>query len=176
VTKKLGLILFVFGFVAAGICYLFFFHFNQDLIRDERVSRIFKMRDLNNDPIKSIKTDFVIINFWASWCPPCIEETPSLVRFTEKYANQFTLVVLSQDSIKKDIEDFIKTFPSLRSPFITIIHDDSQSVAHSFEVDKLPETYIYSIQQNKYFRVSGATNWDQPDVVTSLNKFFNINL
>ncbi len=134
------------------------------------------MRSLNNEPIQKPETEFIVINFWASWCPPCIEETPSLVRFTEKHSGQFTLFALSQDTAKKDIEDFVKTFPSLRSPFITIVHDDSQTVARAFEVDKLPETFIYSVKQNKYFRVSGSTNWDQPEVIVTLNKYFNVSL
>ena len=143
---------------------------------DIRINQILEMRDINNNRLKNVATDFIIINFWASWCPPCVEETPSLIRFTQKHAAKFTLIALSQDTTKKEIEDFIKTFPALKSNFITIIHDDSQSVARSFKTNKLPETFIYSVKQNKFFQVAGAADWDQPLVVETLNKFFNTSL
>lgn len=132
------------------------------------------MRDIYNNPIGKIETDFVIINFWASWCPPCVEETPSLIRFTQKYSKYFTLFALSQDTAKNEIHSFVKIFPALKSSYVTIVHDDSQSVARSFKVKKLPETFIYSVKQNKYFQLSGATNWEQPELVQAIEHHFNL--
>ena len=150
-----------------------FYKKQNEKIPDLRVAQILKLRDIYNNPVKDIKTDYVIINFWASWCPPCVEETPSLIRFTERHSKSFTLLALSQDTTKKEIDEFIKTFPALKSEFITIIHDDSQSAARSFKVFKLPETFVYSISQNKFFQFSGSTNWDMPEVIQALEKYYN---
>lgn len=140
---------------------------------DTKAQEVFKMRDYYNNPIESVKTDYVIFNFWASWCPPCVEETPSLIQFTEKHSDKFTLFAISQDSSIKDIEKFLKIFPGLKSKHITLIHDDSQSVARLFNVVKLPETFVYSVKQNKFFQVSGLTNWEHEDVLKTLSKVFN---
>lgn len=140
---------------------------------DSRINQIFTLRDIYNNPLSKLNTDFVIINFWASWCPPCVEETPSLIRFTHKYSKSFTLIALSQDSTKTDIENFMKTFPALKSSDITIVHDASQSIAHSYKIEKLPETFIYDTKKNKYFQLSGATNWDQPELIEAISKYFN---
>lgn len=126
------------------------------------------MKDIYNNPIANRKKEFLVINFWASWCPPCIAETPSLVRFVEKKLNSATLIALSQDGSMKDIEEFIKTFPALRSPAVTVIHDSSQTIAHAYGVFKLPETFIYSVQTNKYLQFSGATNWDDPEILSKV--------
>lgn len=147
---------------------------NQNMTADSRVNQIFKMRDIYNTPVRHLNTDFVIINFWASWCPPCVEETPSMIRFVEKYSQYFTLVALSQDTLKKDIESFMNVFPAFKSSTITVIHDDSRNIARLFKVKLLPETYIYSIRQNKFYQISGSTDWDRSEIVNSLEKFFNI--
>ena len=151
-----------------------FYFREQKGFKDSRIDQIFKMRDLNNNPLKISSTDFIIVNFWASWCPPCVEETPSLIRFTEKYKKNFTLYALSQDSTKQDIEAFIKTFPSLKSPAVTVIHDDSQSIARFYLVNKLPETFIYSVKQNRYMQFSGATDWERPEVIEAIQKYFQV--
>lgn len=167
-----GIIVFILGFVLVFTSSFNDINPSKSEI-DPRLQKIFSMRDIYNNPLKSLTTDFVIVNFWASWCPPCIEETPSLIRFTQKYAKHFTLIALSQDSSKKEIENFIKTFPALKSADITIVHDDSQNIANSYKVNKLPETFIYSVKENKYFQLSGATDWEQPELIETLNKFFN---
>lgn len=168
-TKKHVLIYF-----ALSVLVISFLYVQQSKNKlDPRIEQILSVRDIYNNPAPQLKTNFIIINFWASWCPPCIEETPSLVRFTEKHAQHFTLLALSQDSTKKDIEDFIRTFPALKSNFVTIIHDDTQRLGRSYKVEKLPETFIYSVKQNKYFQVSGSTNWDDPLVLQAIEKNFN---
>lgn len=159
--------------LAIGLTYFYFFDTNKK-IKDARISQIYLMRDIYNNQITELKTDFVIVNFWASWCPPCVEETPSLIRFTEKHSKHFTLLALSQDTAKKEIEEFIKIFPALKSFYITIIHDDSARVARSFNVVKLPETFIYSVKQNKYFQLSGAANWEQPELKKTIENYFNL--
>lgn len=149
---------------------------NFATLAEPRLNRILKMRDIYNNPIAKLETDFIIVNFWASWCPPCIEETPSLIQFTKRYSKHFTLIALSQDTTKKEIEDFVKIFPAMKSPFITVVHDDSQSAAHSFNVNKLPETLIYSVKENKFLQLSGSTNWGDPKVIEGIAKYFNLPL
>ena len=168
--KKILIIISGLALALSGIFYLF--KVNQNAVADPRVNQIFKMRDIYNIPVAKLSTDFIIINFWASWCPPCVEETTSLVRFTEKYSQYFTLIALSQDTEKKDIESFIKVFPALKSRYITIIHDDNQSSARLFKVGGLPETFVYSVKQNKFYKITGATDWDHPDLIKNLERHF----
>lgn len=67
---KLKILLF---FVAlSGLSYGFYlFEFAARPDLDSKIIEIFNLRDFDNNPIKQARTDFIIINFWASWCPPC---------------------------------------------------------------------------------------------------------
>ncbi len=174
-TYKMKWILIII-LISSGGAGIWFYSQRPKHFQDARLEQIFQMRDLYNNPMKPIDTDFIIINFWATWCPPCVEETPSLIRFTEKNKKYFTLLAYSQDSTKQEIESFIKTFPSLKSKSATIIHDDSQNLARAFFVNKLPETFIYSVKQNKYMQLSGSTDWDRPEVAAAIKKYFQVNL
>ncbi|HPI40106.1 MAG TPA: TlpA disulfide reductase family protein [Pseudobdellovibrionaceae bacterium] len=110
----------------------------------------------------SLNKDYYIFNFWASWCPPCIEETPSLIRFVLKNSDKYHLFAISQDSSTKDIEDFIKTFPNMKNSHTEIIWDDNRNLAQQLNIFKLPETLIYSTKTKKFLKISGATNWESP--------------
>ncbi len=156
--------------IVSAAAYYFVF-INQ--IQDRNLIDALALPDIYGNTISSYRgKKYIIVNFWATWCPPCVEETPSLVRFAEKYEKDFYLLALSQDDSKKEIFSFTKTFPSLKSSFIHIIHDNSQAIARSYKVDKLPETFIYSVAKNKYIRFSGSTNWDAPEVIDMINKSF----
>lgn len=172
---KIQKIIIIAGLVSLVVGLAYVYHFDTyNKIQDKRINQIFLMRDIYNNEVTKVNTDYVIVNFWASWCPPCVEETPSLIRFTEKHSKYFTLLALSQDATKKEIEEFIKTFPALKSRYITIIHDSSANVSRSFKVTKLPETFIYSVKQNKYFQLSGATDWDRPELTKAIENYFNL--
>lgn len=121
---------------------------------------------------KPFQTEFLIINYWASWCPPCIAETPSLIKFTKAHAKQFKLLAISQDSSLKEIEDFIKTFPSFRNEDTEIIWDDNKELARKMQVVQLPETFIYEMKTNKVLKISGSTNWEDPELLAYIQKYF----
>lgn len=117
--------------------------------------------------------EYLIFNFWATWCPPCIEETPSLVRFVMENPKKFHLFAISQDSSPKDIDNFLLTFPSFNNPDTDIIWDDSRYLARKMNVEKLPETFIYSVKKNKFLKISGSTNWDSEDVKKYIDEYFS---
>lgn len=166
-------ILTYFAIISVIFGLYYFSYLKHPAIQDAKLKEALATADIYGNKITDYQDKkFIIINFWASWCPPCVEETPSLIRFAEKYEKDFYLIALSQDDSKKEIFSFTKTFPTLKSEFIHIIHDNSQAIARSYKVDKLPETFIYSVKKNKYMQFSGATNWDSPEVIDLINRYF----
>ena len=117
-------------------------------------------------------TDYFIFNYWASWCPPCVEETPSLVRFTKSFPYKVQMFAISQDSSAEDIQNFLKTFPVLRSESIQIVWDNGLTLARVMNIEKLPETFIYNRKTNQIYQVSGATQWEDPNLKKQLADFF----
>ena len=159
--------------VLSSVVLYYFQYEKQFYLPDQNLNETLLLTDIYGKKISGFENKkYIIVNFWATWCPPCVEETPSLVRFAEKYEKEFFLLALSQDDSKKEIFSFIKTFPSLNSKFIHLLHDNSQAIARSFKVNKLPETFIYSVEKNKFIQFSGSTNWDDPAVLDLINKSF----
>lgn len=117
-------------------------------------------------------TEYIILNYWASWCPPCIAETPSLIKFVISHEKQFKLFAISQDSNLKDIDDFIKTFPRIRNENVEIIWDDNKELSRKLHVEKLPETFIYELRTHKILKISGSTNWEDPEFLKYIENYF----
>lgn len=94
-----------------------------------------------------------VVNFWGSWCPPCIEEQPLLERTWKKYEARGVLFIGIdvRDTIpnaKAHIEDFRVTYPS--------IFDPDQRLAHAFRVPYPPATFVLDREGRVAVRVLGA--------------------
>ena len=108
------------------------------------------------------KGGLVIIHFWATWCPPCVEELPALSRFWEKYRTRsdLRLYAVSVNKDWKTVEDFLQKNPSS----IPLFLDPGAATAHRFGSTQYPETYIVNKSGRVLFRVQGAVSWSDPEV------------
>ena len=108
------------------------------------------------------KGDIFIIHFWATWCPPCVEEIPALSRFWDKYRTRsdIKLFAISVDKDWKTIDDFMKKNPSQ----IPLYHDPGAATARRFGTTQYPETYVVNRSGRVLFRVQGGVNWSDPEV------------
>jgi cytochrome c biogenesis protein CcmG, thiol:disulfide interchange protein DsbE len=105
----------------------------------------------------------VVLNFWATWCPPCVEETPSLEKFAEDMRAQgVTVLGVSVDedrsALKKFIDKYGITYP--------IGLDPDRALAARFGTLQFPETYILDRHGRVAEKVIGAINWDDPRLKT----------
>jgi cytochrome c biogenesis protein CcmG/thiol:disulfide interchange protein DsbE len=108
------------------------------------------------------KGGLIIVHFWATWCPPCVEELPELSRFWEQYGKRgdMRLYAISVNKDWKTIEDFVKKNPST----IPLFHDPGGATAKRFGTTQYPETYIVNRSGRVLFRVQGAVSWSDPEV------------
>ena len=119
-------------------------------------------------PRREVKgAHYLLLNFWASWCPPCIEEMPSLIRFAQSN-KQFIFASVSQDDSGKDYESFLKAFPALGDAADSLLRDYDQSLAQAFHVDRLPETFVFDLQTKRYTQISGSIDWDQAGLLDQI--------
>ncbi|MFB3920179.1 MAG: peroxiredoxin family protein [Terriglobia bacterium] len=112
--------------------------------------------------LREYRHGVVVVNFWATWCPPCIEETPSLTRFAEQMRGLgVTVVGVSVDQDVHALEKFVTgaqlTFPIARDP--------DQSVASRYGTFKFPESYIIDREGRIARKIVGAIDWQDPRVV-----------
>ncbi len=108
------------------------------------------------------KGRLVIIHFWATWCPPCVEEIPALSRFWDKYQGRTDIVLyaVSVDRDWKTIDEFSAKNPN-RLP---IYRDPNASTSQRFGTSQYPETYIANKNGRILYRVPGAISWSDADV------------
>ena len=108
------------------------------------------------------KGKLFIIHFWATWCPPCVEEIPALSKFWDKYRSRgdIELFAVSVDKDWKTIDDFMTKNPSS----IPLFRDPNAATAKRFGTSQYPETYVVNDKGRVLFRVQGAVDWADPDV------------
>jgi thiol-disulfide isomerase/thioredoxin len=101
----------------------------------------------------------VLINFWATWCPPCREEMPSMQRlYATNKDGGFTLVAVALDSSPAPVGPYLKqtglTFP--------VALDPRMELAHSYGVRALPASFIVDPQGIMVAMALGPRAWDGP--------------
>ncbi len=124
---------------------------------------------------EEFKDKVIILNFWASWCGPCVEEFPEMIQLIEKYHEDVVLVAISNDSAKKDILKFLKDFKkfdkTINSKSIYIGWDKSRDIALGyFDVVRLPESFIINKKKMIVSKVVGAQDWKNGSVDKAISK------
>lgn len=112
--------------------------------------------------ISDNKHDVVLVNFWATWCPPCVEETPSLEKFAREMAPRGVRVIgVSVDQNTSQLQGFIAKYHLSYS----ILRDPDQNISARFGTYKFPETYIFDRDGRLADKIIGATDWSDPRMV-----------
>ena len=106
---------------------------------------------------------FVVVNFWATWCGPCIQGTPSLFRLASDHKDKITLASVSIDSGLTEVKKFLSLYPASQAANVFIIHDRGKVLAEKFGVNRYPETFIFSDKGNLVRHIPGAVDWSQPE-------------
>ena len=106
----------------------------------------------------------LVLNFWATWCPPCVQETPSLSRFAAEYANKGVVVLgVSVDKDLKAYDGFLQKFrPAFLTARDTQLHADYGTFMY-------PETYIIDAQGRVLKKIAEPAAWMSPDFTQYIN-------
>jgi thiol-disulfide isomerase/thioredoxin len=118
------------------------------------------------------KNKVIIVNFWASWCGPCLEEVPSLMALAEAHPQQIQLIAISADDARKDIDVFLKAFPHFTSENRSLTWDAKRSLRQLFRVSRFPETYIFDRNHVLRKHVVGAVDWRSSEVQNFVQGLF----
>jgi len=94
---------------------------------------------VTSESLNAYRGKVVFVDFWASWCGPCLRSFPWLSRMQDKYADQGLVVLgVNLDRNRADADAFIQKL----KPGFTILYDDSATLAHQFDVQTMPSSFI----------------------------------
>ena len=126
-----------------------------------------KLKDINGFTISkdNFQGQVTIVNFWATWCPPCIEEIPSLNRLKQKLAGlPFELISINYAEDGNAIREFMKIV-NVEFP---VLLDQDGSFAKRWNVISYPSTFIIDTKGKIRYGVNAAIEWDDPEVVQTI--------
>ncbi len=102
--------------------------------------------------LASLRGKPVVVNFWASWCQPCVAEHPLLVAAAERYDGEVAFVgVVPSEDTAEGVERFTQRF----GRWGPVYHDADGKVSIAYGVFKLPETYFVSSDGTIVSKVAG---------------------
>ena len=108
----------------------------------------------------------VVLNFWATWCPPCVEEMPSLLELHKELGDKVTILAVSEDADDSAYRQFIRD----HGVDLLTVRDTRQNTNEVYGTFKFPETYIIDRNGKIVRKFIGATNWTSPEIVAYLNR------
>jgi len=120
--------------------------------------------DLNGKPahLSDLRGKVVVLNFWATWCPPCVEETPGLIALQKRIAPRNGVVLgvsidEDQSAYAKFVRDQGINFPTYNDP--------SKKIATDYGTSMWPETYVIDRKGRIARKIIGPQDWNSPEMV-----------
>jgi cytochrome c biogenesis protein CcmG/thiol:disulfide interchange protein DsbE len=108
----------------------------------------------------------VILNFWATWCAPCVEEMPSLVRLQRQMGPKLTVVAVSIDENEGAYHRFLRD----HNIDLLTVRDPAQKASEIYGTTGWPESFIIDASGKIRRKFIGAVDWTSPEILEYLNK------
>ena len=110
----------------------------------------------------------VVLNFWATWCPPCIEELPLLADYADRYQGRVLFVAVNVDESPVKVERFVRDELSMADRALRFLIDATSTVSLEYRVNGFPTTFFIDDQGViRYIRIGGMY---EEDVQAGLNR------
>ena len=116
--------------------------------------------------LHDFKGKVVVLNFWTTWCAPCIEEMPSLAQLQHKLGPNAVVLAVSTD---KSDADYHKFLVQHKIDFLTV-RDDAANSSQLYGTTGQPETFIIDRNFNIRRKLVGPQHWDSSEFLDYINK------
>jgi cytochrome c biogenesis protein CcmG, thiol:disulfide interchange protein DsbE len=108
----------------------------------------------------------VVLNFWASYCPPCIKEMPSLTELQQEMGSRVTVLAVSVDEEEANYHKFLRD----HNIHLLTVWDPTKKSMDLYGTVQLPETYIIDASGTVRRKMWNAVDFTSPDVIEYLSK------
>ncbi len=129
----------------------------------------FTLKDMegNSHTLSAYRGRIVFLNFWASWCPPCREEMPSMQKtYTSWDKNKYVMLAVNVDEGREKIKEFARkngyTFP--------ILIDNGSGVSKKYGIRGIPTTYLIDGKGRMITKVVGSRDWSLEEIQRIIKK------
>ena len=142
------------------------------LVKNHPTAPQFTLPDMDGEmfSLSSYKGKTVIINFWATWCPPCREELPSMNRAWAKIKDgNIAMIAINVGEDEDTIFSFMGDYPI----DFQVLLDQSGEVIKQWPIKGLPTTFVIDPQGRLYYRAIGGREWDSNallEMITAIQK------
>ena len=166
---------------AAAVLVLFLWANRQRLspVEPGRRAPDFEVFDLEGTPrrLSDHRGKVVLVNVWATWCPPCQEEMPSMERLYQEISDDdFEILAVSVDAPLGEEDAFgrpggdLRGFSETRGFTFTILHDPSGKIQETYQTTGVPESFLLDRDGIIKKEVAGTTPWDAPENVQLIRR------
>lgn len=138
----------------------------------------FSLKDLSGNTVslESFKGKVVLLNFWATWCAPCVVEMPSLAHLHDKLKDRgFSVVSIAMQDNPESVKEFVD---KSKFPFPVLL-DESGEVGSLYKTTGLPESFLLSKEgkilmftdprtDEPIAKIRGEREWDSPEAIASI--------
>lgn len=128
-----------------------------------------RLQELNGQEInfQSLKGEVTLVNFWATWCPPCIAEMPSIQELYDDYKDKINIVLVSNED-SGVIEKFM-----INRGYDFEVYRPLEAYPSFFDVRSIPRTYIISKSGQIIMDKKGSANWNSQSVRNELDRLIS---
>jgi cytochrome c biogenesis protein CcmG, thiol:disulfide interchange protein DsbE len=153
-----------------AMCYIFADSLSEKIVNqgDQATAFTVTANDGKQYSVKDFHGKVLVLNFWASWCKPCVDEMPSLNRFaSEMKKNGVTVLGISVDHDEAKYKKFLKA-ANIGFP---VFHDPKAEISSSYGTYKYPETYIIDKSGKVVEKIIGEKMWLDPEVIANVKRY-----
>ncbi|TET85652.1 MAG: TlpA family protein disulfide reductase [Desulfobacteraceae bacterium] len=133
-----------------------------DIPINNTVSLDWEIQSLDGRKV-NLETEFedkvLFVNFWATWCPPCVAEMPSIEKLHKKFKNRIVIICISQEDLKT-LQEF-----QLKKKYKFPLYYMAGDPPEEFKTESIPVTFIISRNRKISLKHNGGANWSHPKVI-----------
>jgi len=153
-----------------GLCCLFFLssaHASELKPWKGAATPPLTLKDLNGKThkLEDYRGKAVMVQFWATWCPPCLKEMPAMQRLEKKMAGKpFAILAVNMGETDKDVREFVNR---MKIGFTVLMDEEGKGVG-DWKVFVAPSSFLLDPQGNVRYTLQGGAEWDEPEYVKAI--------